>query len=178
MNLHIVIPLPKEVKKSLLRLCYGLPSIEWTEEENFHITLQSINQVEGTLLLDIKDCLNKVEFDPFFLTLKEIVPDPFKKGQGFLTIEMNPSDELKKLNVNLDRILKELKLPGKIAYKPHIKLGKYTLLASIKLIQYLEANASFLIPPIEVNSIQLLSSQKTPKHMIYRIEGQYPISRN
>lgn len=172
MNLHLVIPISDEVKKNLQHLCYGLPSIEWVDPDNFFIFLYTFHEADGNFLLDLKESLAEFSSSPFSLKMREIVPTQFKKGPGLLEIEMIESEGLRNLIAVIEKHLKNLSIKEKVKYKPHILLGKYLSLSSERLVHYLEGNPLFYFPALQAERLQLLSSQNRG---IYHLEADLPL---
>lgn len=175
--LEIALALPDTIKRNLQRLCFGLPTVEWTELENFYLSLFHIDPIDGARLLDIIECIEKTEFATFSLSLGAITVNNSKGNSGTLSVEIHPSENLKKLQKTLDKSLKELRVDHKVC-PPHVILGKYKHLSPVKLVQYLEANTSFYSPPFEVDFLHILSWHKTPKRMIYRLEAKVAAQKN
>lgn len=175
MNLHLAIPLSDKIKKNLQRLCFGLPSAEWNDEENFCILFYTFNNADGNMLLDLKESLQNFNFSPFPLKMKEVIPHQSpKKGQGTLRIELMQSSELENFILTLEKILKPLHLKEKTKHKPHILLGKYTALSPERLVRYLESTSLVQLPSLQAERLQILISQNTPKRTIHYIEGEFP----
>lgn len=171
--LFIAISLPQEIKSQLQRLCFGLPSVNWTEVENLHLTLFYIGIVEGNSFLDIEEKLKELTFPSFSLTIKGI-GCLHKKNQGEVRADVYPTESLSQLYQMIKKVLNELHLERSIrAFSPHITLGRYERLNENKLRDYLETNFSFNTKPFEVNEIILMSSETTKHHTFYVEHGRF-----
>ena len=52
-RLFVAIDLPTGVKEQLRGICYGVPGANWLNEEQIHLTLRFIGEVEGGVLREL-----------------------------------------------------------------------------------------------------------------------------
>ena len=57
MRLFVALTLPEEIREALAALENGLPGVRWVPEENLHLTLRFIGEVDGGLAHDIDEGL-------------------------------------------------------------------------------------------------------------------------
>jgi 2'-5' RNA ligase len=175
-QLIIAIPLPSEVKTSIGLLCYGLPSIEWVEKDNFHIQLLRLDNEDGNRLLDIQDALKDIYFPVFEIQLSGIGNIHRKHSGGSLWISITPSDPLEKLCRKIKRTIKPLLSKNEMpAANPKVTLAQYSTLSPQKLGAYLETNGLFSLPPFLVDSFCLLSMHRNLKNIIYIEEERFSL---
>ena len=123
--LFIAIPLPKNLKSQLERLCFGLPSIFWEEPENFQIIISQLGSTEGTLILDIKEKLKELEFPQFSLSLSGIGCTRKKGGSGVLWAGVEENPQLNKLRAAINKSLEDLPIQYDRSHIPRITLARY-----------------------------------------------------
>ena len=68
-RLFTAIHLPKEQKLSLLSRMAGLPKVRWQTEDQLHLTLRFIGEVEENRAEEIRLMLSEVSFKAFPIRL-------------------------------------------------------------------------------------------------------------
>ena len=59
-RLFVGLPIPADIRLSLSKLSAGLPGAKWVKEDNFHVTLRFIGEVDEGLADDIDAILSQV----------------------------------------------------------------------------------------------------------------------
>lgn len=169
---QIAIPLPSAIKKTLHRICCGLPSVEWMEEENLHITLFHLGKIDGAMLLDIQECLSKIEFTRFDLSVKDIDHSHTKGNRGAIRAGVSISEPLSQLKKAILKCLKESGVKFEIhSLEPHVTLAHFSRLNPLRLAEYLSSYSIFFCPPFIVDGFVLMSVRETAKRTIYSFES-------
>jgi RNA 2',3'-cyclic 3'-phosphodiesterase len=168
------IPLPKSIRTRLASLCYGLPEVQWVEEENFHLTLRYFGLLSSSALEDIREGLKSVFFSPFSIVLQSIGHFHSRGKQGVIWVGIMDNPSLFSLKKEINQQLRNFKLLPEERFQPHITLGRYKNINPQKLGDYFIARADFQSEPIEVINCLLMLSQSTPKRMIYQTIESYP----
>ena len=78
-RLFVAIAIPEEHRYQLKRLCLGVREARWVKEDNFHLTLRFIGEIEEPHLPEIVTALRHVDSEPFSLSLSGV--GHFKRGQ-------------------------------------------------------------------------------------------------
>src|SRR5690606_24488149 len=99
------------IQDRLRRLRSAIPGARWVEQENLHLTLRFIGEVEGHVADDIDLALERIDADPFELALKGL--GHFENGgeptQLWADIEPNPP--LMRLQEKVDSALRRVGVP-------------------------------------------------------------------
>lgn len=163
MRTFIAINLPVDIKHYLMDLIDDLKrknplsSIKWVEEENLHLTLFFLGELnEDQLLSLVKKLKEVVNFSKFLLTLEKIGAFPNKQRPRVLKVDLKRSDNLNTIIEAIQKIIKSLNLPiiDKKPFNSHITLGRIKSLSKINGLDKTIKNLSF-----EVKSIDLMSSE-------------------
>lgn len=169
---QIAIPLPSAIKKSLHRICCGLPSVEWMEEENLHVTLFYLGKIDGAMVLDIQECLAKIEFTRFDLSVKDIDHSYTKGDRGSIRASVSISEPLSQLKKAIQKCLKESGVKVEIHnLEPHVTLAHFSRLNPLRLAEYLSSYSVFYCPSFTVDGFVLMSVRETAKRTIYSVES-------
>lgn len=165
----LAIDLPSEIKQQLSSITYGLPSVSWIEEENFHLILREIGEVNDQILFDLQEQLRQMTFLPFSIQLKGIKYQQTKRGDGMLWIEGLPKESILKLKQQIDRCLKTLSaLPSERSFVPlHVLLAKFENLSKQRLGEYLMMHGLFESASFEVSQFALFRKHKTTKRTFF-----------
>ncbi|MCB1191506.1 MAG: RNA 2',3'-cyclic phosphodiesterase [Leptospiraceae bacterium] len=166
--------LPYGIRERLSNLCYGIPGINWVSEENFHITLKFIGEVEEEKLFDISDSLSEIKFTPFTITIRGVGSFQGKPNQ-ILWAGVQESEELINLFNQIEKVLGQHEIPKeKRRYSPHITLGRAKGINQKKLDEYMFTNHDFsILESVPINNFQIFSSVLKPKGPVYTIEREY-----
>ena len=171
-SLSVAIPLPKNIKSQLQRLCYGLPAAKWIESENFHLKLLTLGEVDGNALLDIDEKLVDIRTASFPLVLQGLNWVP---ANDALWLGIAPCEALDSLRKIIDNKIKEISgLKAHRNFPPHVTLAHYEKADPKRLGVYLETFADFAADAFQVESFILIESKKTLRqHTIYIEQARY-----
>lgn len=171
----IAISLPVSVRTRLASLCFGLPSVHWHDEENFHLGLRYLGPLTSLQLEDIQNCLQDLFFHPFQIALQGITFQKSSKNhRGTIQVQISPNPDLEVLKKEIDSLIKGLNLPKEERpYSPHVTLGHYEKLDPERSADYLHANGDFTSPSFEISECLLLRIHQTPKRTYYEVINRY-----
>lgn len=176
-RLFVAIELPRAAREALSRILGGLPGVRWAGDEEMHLTLRFIGNVEGHALDEIADGLAAVECERFSLALSGIGYFPPRGKPKTLWAGVEPSPALIRLRDKVESTLVGLGYaPERRHYIPHVTLARSS--AGIRqgpLGAYLTANALFRTASFSVSSFALFSSHLTHDGAHYAVEAEYPL---
>lgn len=172
----LAIPFPTSIRSRLASFCYGLPHVQWTEEENFYLIVRYFGFLSDSNILELHERLASLFFLPFSFMLQGIGHSHSKGNRGVIWVGIKENLSLIALKKEIDYQLKDLCLPGDERVNPSLVLGRYERLSPQKLGDYLSAHADYQSEPIEVTSCLLIRSQQTSKRTFYQIIEHYTAS--
>lgn len=182
-RIFIAINLPEDIKKQLSDYQYKwleLPC-RWVKKENLHITLAFLGYLPEEELLEVCRITKEVVLrnGSFFINLKKIIYGPPKQPPRMVWIEGEKSEELGKLQNDLENSLRGL--PTKVEeenrpYTPHITLGrlKQWEFREIEQEERPEINEEINLS-FEVKSIEVMGSQLKRGGSEYTILESFPL---
>lgn len=176
-RLFIAVDFPEDIVQQLTRLCYGMPGARWVNEDQLHLTLRFIGDVDGARFREIKEELASIKVPSFRMALKGIGHFPPRKNPRVLWAGVEKNDTLLLLKSRIDAALGRLGLPGDDRkFAPHVTLARFREPPHLnRLTAYISGNNLFATMPFAVNTFHLYSSQLTPKGAIHTIEASYPL---
>lgn len=176
-RLFVAIDFPEDIIQQLARLCYGMPGARWVPEDQLHLTLRFIGEVDGAQFREIKDELESIKVPTFRLTLKGIGHFPPRKKPRVLWAGVEKNDTLALLKSRVDAAIGRTGLSGDDRkFAPHVTLARFREPPSLgRLTAYIAGNNLFATMPFAVPAFHLYSSQLTPKGAIHTLEASYSL---
>ncbi len=176
MRLFIAIGLPEDLRARLAALGNGLPGARWVGEENLHLSLRFLGELDGGEAADVDASLTAVRLPAFELGLEGI--SHFGEGRNLraLWAGVRPSPALMRLQAKIEQaVIRAGQPPEKRKFKPHVTLARFKSNPGSKLRSYLAEHALFRSEPFRVECFTLYSSFLSASGAIYRAEADYPL---
>jgi 2'-5' RNA ligase len=174
-RLFVALRPPESIRERLLDLMEGVPDLRWQQDEQLHLTLRFIGEVERPVAEDVATALGRVGFERFTLSLDGV--GKFEKHRhGALWAGVQPREQLKALNAKVERACQSAGLePERRAYHPHITLARWKVRAP-GLDRFLEANGGLRSDPWEAGEFILYESRLGHDGAHYEPVERYPLS--
>lgn len=173
-RLFVAVDLPETTRKILTGMCFGIPGARWVPEDQIHLTLRFIGEVDGGLSLDISEALDTVRFPSFAIRLQGVGHFPPRKNPRVLWVGIEQNQDLFLLRQKIDAALAKTGLAAEgRKYSPHITLARLNNAPVSRIGNFLAGNGLFETGPFEIRQFYLYSSILTPKGAIHRQEASY-----
>jgi len=174
-RLFVAIRPTEEVRERLLNLMEGLPDVRWQDDEQLHLTLRFVGEVERPLAEDLAAALQQIRFDRFSIALAGVGKFE-KRRNGALWAGVQPKDQLKALAAKVERACLAAGLePEQRAYHPHITLARWKGRAA-GMDRFLERNAALASQPWEVGEFILYESRLGRDGAHYEAVAAFPLA--
>ncbi len=174
-RLFIAVRPPREIRERLLGTMGGVQNARWQSDDQLHLTLRFIGEVDRHQAEDIAATLGSVRHDPFAISLSG-VGSFARHGKGALWAGVAPQGELKALHKKLDQSLVRVGVsPESRAYHPHIttaRLGR----GSGPVALYIERWAGLNSEPFTVDRICLYESSLGSEGARYSVVERYHLA--
>ncbi|MGE5404610.1 MAG: RNA 2',3'-cyclic phosphodiesterase [Candidatus Saccharibacteria bacterium] len=184
MRLFIAADLPAPIKRQLVDLrnqvSRGVKGVKWVEDQNLHLTLKFLGEVDDSLLPKIIEQSGRVisGSKEIRLSLGEIGYFPNKNNPRVVWEGLKgETDKINSLGTSLDKALETLGFEIEKSRKAHLTLGRIKLadgleqmFNNISNIKY-PAKSDFVI-----NELTLYESQLTRQGPIYSVLEKYGFS--
>jgi 2'-5' RNA ligase len=175
-RLFVAIDLPEECKDQLDGLCHGLPGAKWMRDQQFHVTLRFVGEVDGPMARRLAIALNGVRADPFELELQGVGTFPPHRTPRVLWAGVSVSPELTGLYQQVQRVLRRAGLPPEQRkFSPHVTLARLNGVPPQQLQGFLSEHVGLRSEPIAVTDVQLFSSALGSGGAQHRVEASYPL---
>ncbi|HEX8215765.1 MAG TPA: RNA 2',3'-cyclic phosphodiesterase [Allosphingosinicella sp.] len=175
-RLFVAIRPPRPVREQLLTLKGGVADVRWQTEDQIHITVRFIGEVDRHIGADIAAALGSVRHPAFEIALSGIGTFG-KRGQpGILWAGLTPHNRLKALHKKVDHacIRSGLEPEGR-AYRPHITLARLKRGAG-SIEDVVERCAGLASAPFQVDNFGLFESSLTPEGAVYTMVERYSLA--
>jgi len=176
-RLFVAIELPQHARDALSRLQGGSPGIRWSSDDQMHLTLRFIGNVDGPTLNEIATGLAHLEGASFTLALEGVGHFPPRGKAKTLWAGVEPSPGLIRLRDAVEGALVGMGFePERRTYVPHVTIARSS--GGIRpepLAEFLMANALFRSQPFVVSSFALFSSHLSHDGAQYTVEAEYSL---
>ena len=174
-RLFVAIRPPEPVREALLDLMEGVPDLRWQSDDQLHLTVRFIGEVERPVAEDVAAALQGIRFERFSLSLNGVGKFE-KRRHGALWAGVTPKNQLKALNAKVERTCQSAGLePERRAYHPHITLARWKGRAQ-GLDRFLEQHGGLAFDPWEVREFILYESHLGREGAHYEAVTAYPLS--
>ncbi|HEV2746524.1 MAG TPA: RNA 2',3'-cyclic phosphodiesterase [Allosphingosinicella sp.] len=172
-RLFVAIRPPAPIREQLLDLMEGVNGASWQDEDQLHLTLRFVGEVERHVADDIAAELATVRHPGFELRLNGIGSFE-RRGQAVtLWAGVLPHGPLKALHRKVDQAVQRAGVePDHRAYLPHISLARLGRAAG-PIATLLAAHGGVSSPPFRVDSFRLYESRLSPQGALYSVVERY-----
>lgn len=175
-RLFVALELPAELREQLAALRRGLPGARWVPEDQLHLTLAFLGEVEGPAFAAVKQGLNGVRSDPFELELAGTGRFPPRGQPRVLWAGVRDPAEVSALAAEVRRCLARRGLPlDERRYAPHVTLARLRATPDPQLEAYLRASAGWVSAAHPFTDFHLYSSHLGRSGAQHRVEASYPL---
>lgn len=172
LRLFVAIFPPDDEQAGLTRFCGGVPGARWTAEENIHLTLRFIGEVDEGQAEDIDEALATVSAQPFSLMIKGV--GAF--DDRLLWAGIADGEPVVALRRKVESALRRAGLPpdGR-RFAPHLTIARMKRPDMARVGEFLMAHSLYQGEPFLVDGFSLVSSVLGGEQALYREEARYPL---
>ncbi|WGF89135.1 RNA 2',3'-cyclic phosphodiesterase [Marinivivus vitaminiproducens] len=175
MRLFVALDLPEPIQAELDRLETPMAGVRWLEDDQRHVTLRFIGEVDPGRLGDIADRLAEAAGEPFQMGLKGLGHFPPRGQPQTLWVGVDAPPALQRLKAAIDRSLREADLPpdGR-RFVPHVTIARLRHAPPAdRFGDFLMRHNLFRSEPFVVQGFSLYSSHLRPEGALYVEEARY-----
>jgi len=161
-RLFVAIRPPEPIRELLLDLMEGVSGARWQDDEQLHLTLRFIGEVDRHMAEDMHAALGSLHHPPFDLSLSGLGMFDRRGVPTTLWAGVAPAGPVRTLHNKVDHTLARIGLePERRAFHPHITLARLARGAG-GIDAFLSKSGGITSPPFHVGSIALYESRLTP----------------
>jgi 2'-5' RNA ligase len=175
-RLFVALEIPESVKRGLSLLEGGVPGARWMDDEQLHLTLRFIGEVDENVANDIDDTLVGLRVPSFTLELAGTGEFGGKTPRA-LWAGVRPNEALIHLQKKIETALQRIGLPAEERkFTPHVTLARLKGAPREKVMQFLTHHALYSSEAFPVDRFVLFSSHTGSNGSLYRAERVYALS--
>lgn len=176
-RLFVAIRPPREIRAQLLAIMRGVEDARWQDDDQLHLTLRFIGEVERTRAEDIAAALASVRQPPFELRLNGVGMFDTGGRRGNLWVGVEPPNAPKVLRDRVNGAMRRAGFaPEKRKFVPHITIARLRS-SSGPIEGFIAANGGFASTPFTVSEFNLYESHLHHSGARYEAIQRYPLSR-
>jgi 2'-5' RNA ligase len=158
-RLFVAIRPPEEVRDLLIDAMDDSPALRWAGDEQLHLTLRFIGEVERPVANDIAAALDRIRSPAFELRVTGVGKFEKRNG-GALWAGIIPKEPVAALAAKVERAIQQAGLePEHRAFSPHITLARWNRRNSEAVDAFMTRNADLRSAPFEVDRFILFESK-------------------
>ena len=174
-RLFVAIRPPEHVRDLLIDAMDDSPALRWVGEEQLHLTLRFIGEVERPLANDVAAALARVRFPAFELAVKGVGRFERKNG-GALWAGVEPRAPVAELAAKVERACVSAGLePERRAFHPHITLARWNRRNAEAVTDFERRQADLASEPFAVAEFTLFESHLSRHGPHYEEVASYPL---
>jgi 2'-5' RNA ligase len=175
-RLFVGIDPPPGVKDALVDIMGGIIGARWQREDQLHLTLRFIGEVERRAANDIAEALATVRHPAFTVEASGIGLFDRRGRPEALWVGVDPLAPLKTLHNKVDRALERVGIPPDTrAYRPHITLARFGKGAGA-LDAFMRTHGGLRVEPFCVDAFCLYESHLTNEGSHYEIVERHELT--
>lgn len=172
-RLFVALPLPAAIADQLIGLMDDGAPVRWQEEEQLHLTLRFVGEVERPAAEDLAAALSRVGFNSFALNLSGVGRFARRRG-GALWAGIAPREPVSALAAAIERAVQGCGIPPETrAFHPHITLARWNG-PEPDLQPFLARHADLRSEPWTVDGFTLFESRLSRHGAHYEAIATYP----
>jgi RNA 2',3'-cyclic 3'-phosphodiesterase len=157
-RLFVAIRPPGQVRDLLIDSMDESPALGWVGEDNLHLTLRFIGDVERPLANDLAVALERIRYPAFDLEIRGTGRFD-RRGGGALWAGVEPRKPVADLAAKVERSCQSAGIePERRAFHPHITLARYSRRNAEAARDFERRNADLASLPFPVERFTLLES--------------------
>jgi len=174
-RLFVAIRPPDRIRDLLLAAMGGISGARWQSDEQIHLTLRFIGEVDRHLAGDIHAALGGIHHPPFEVAISGLGTFDRRGQPETVWAGVAPHERLHTLHNKVDQAIARVGIaPEQRAYLPHITLARLNR-ASGSVRAMLEQSGGITSAPFAVESFALYESKLTPEGAVYSVVELYPL---
>jgi 2'-5' RNA ligase len=166
---------PEPIRDLLIDAMDDSADFRWQDDEQLHLTLRFIGEVDPPSADDVADALSRIESAQIALRIKGVGRFE-QRNSGALWAGVEPSPALAALAAKVERACVGVGLePEHRAFHPHITLARWKGRRSHEVQRFLERAGALASKPFTVNSFALFESRLSKHGAHYEEVSSYPL---
>jgi RNA 2',3'-cyclic 3'-phosphodiesterase len=174
-RVFVAIRPPDRIRDLLLAMMGGISGARWQQDEQIHLTLRFIGEVDRHQAGDIHAALGSIHHRRFDVAINGVGTFERRGQPETVWAGVAPHEPLKALHNKVDQAIARVGVaPDQRAYLPHITLARLKR-SSGSVRNLLEQSGGLRSEPFSIDQFALFESKLTPDGAVYTIIETYPL---
>jgi 2'-5' RNA ligase len=175
-RLFVAIRPPEHIRDNLIDAMDAGADFRWQDEDQLHLTLRFVGEVERPTACDLSDSLARIRAVPFDLHIEGT--GRFEhRNQGTLWAGVGPKPPLVALAAKIERVCQSVGLkPERRSFHPHITLARWKGRRTREVENYLQRTRGLSSVPFTVASFSLFESRLSRHGAHYEEAAIFPLA--
>ena len=174
-RLFVAIRPPAAIRARLIEAMGGISGARWQTDDQLHLTVRFIGEVDRHLADDIHAALGSVHHPRFELAIGGLGAFERRGQAETVWVGVTPQEPVRALHKKIDQALIRIGVEREgRAYLPHITLARLKRSAGPPR-HLLERSGGLATEPFAVDSFILYQSELTPDGADYSVVERYPL---
>jgi 2'-5' RNA ligase len=174
-RLFVAIRPPEPIRDLLIDAMDDSPDFRWQDDEQLHLTLRFVGEVERTVAEDLAAALGRIRARPFEIRLKGVGRFD-QRNSGALWAGVEPKAPLAALAAKIERVCVTVGLePERRAFHPHITLARWKGRRSREAEEFVARRRGLASEPFAVEEFTLFESRLSRHGAHYEPVASFPL---
>jgi 2'-5' RNA ligase len=175
-RLFVAIRPPEEIRDLLIDAMDDSADFRWQDDEQLHLTLRFIGEVDRPLADDLAAALTRIHAERFPLRVNGAGRFEQRSG-GALWAGVEPKEPVAALAAKIERVCQQIGLePDHRAFHPHITLARWKGRRTREVAGFLERARGLSSDPFNVSEFTLFESRLSRHGAHYEEVAGYPLT--
>jgi 2'-5' RNA ligase len=175
-RLFVAIRPPGAIRDLLVDAMETSSDFRWQDDEQLHLTLRFIGEVDRPLANDLADGFSRIRAGRFVLRINGVGRFEHRTS-GALWAAVEPKDPVAALAAKVERVCQETGLePERRAFHPHITLARWNGRRTHEVQRFLERAQGLASVPFDVTEFILFESHLSRHGAVYEPVTSYPLA--
>jgi RNA 2',3'-cyclic 3'-phosphodiesterase len=172
-RLFVAIRPPEHIRDLLIDAMDDSANFRWQDEEQLHLTLRFIGEVERPIADDLAHALTRVRSEPLEVRIAGVGRFEQRSG-GALWAGIDPKPPVAALAAKVERVCQENGLePERRAFHPHITIARWKGRRTREVHDFLERRRGLASEPFAVTEFTLFESRLSRHGADYEAVASY-----
>ena len=174
-RLFVAIRPPEYIRDLLIDAMDDSPDFRWQDDEQLHLTLRFVGEVDRPVAQDVADALARVHSAPFELRINGVGRFE-QRSSGALWAGVEPKAPVAALAAKVERVCLAVGLePERRAFFPHITLARWKGRRAHEVADFIQRQAALKSDPFEVDRFILFESQLSRHGAHYEAVAEFTL---
>ena len=175
-RLFVAIRPPEPIRDLLIDAMDDSADFRWQDDEQLHLTLRFVGEVDRPVAEDLATELNRVRSPKFDLYIAGVGRFE-QRNSGALWAGVEPREPVAALAAKVERTCQSVGLePERRAFHPHVTLARWKGRRNREVAAFLEQTRGLASDPFQVDRFILFESRLSRHGAHYEEVASYPLS--